>query len=157
MNQKGFTLSELCICCAIISILAAISIPFFGKIQRSLALQTEIRQLYSNLQHARITAIKNNSYVVFKVDDKGYKIFVDDGAGSATAGDWIRQGQEKLLADQTYNDEVVFKDTTFTANRTRFTGTSCGIKAGRVILKNRDGKKTEVIVNVVGRIRVANI
>jgi type IV fimbrial biogenesis protein FimT len=157
MNHKGFTLAELCVCCAVISILAAISTPVFGKIQQTLALRAEIRQLHGNLQHAKIAAIKNNSYVVFKVDDQGYIVFVDDGSGGGTAGDWIRQTQEELLVVKSYDNRVSFEKTTFSANRTRFNGRASGMKAGRVVLKNGNGRKIEVVVSIVGRIRTANI
>lgn len=156
MNQKGFSLVEVKVCCAIITVLACTSYPVFSNMQQSRALHKEIRTLYSNLQHAKIAAIKHNSYVVFKTTDSGYHIFVDDGNGGGSLGDWVRQPQEKQLAWHTYQEGISLERNSFTGNRTRFNGRVC-MKAGRVILKNKDGAKTEIVVSTLGRIRVEKI
>lgn len=156
MNQKGFSLVEVKVCCAIITVLACTGYPIFNGMEQSRALHHEIRTLYSNLQHAKIAAIKYNSYVVFKTIDSGYQIFVDDGNGGSGQGDWQKQPHEKQLTLHTYRQGISLEKITFTGNRTRFNGRVC-MKAGRVILKNRKGKKTEIVVSTLGRIRVAKI
>lgn len=156
MNQNGFSLVEVNVCCAIISVLACTAYPFFNNMQQSRALHKEIRTLYSNLQHAKTEAIKHNSYVVFKTTASGYQIFVDNGNGGGGQGDWQRQPQEKQLALHKYQDGIALDKITFTANRTRFNGRVC-MKAGRVILRNQDGARTEVVVSTLGRLRVAKI
>ncbi len=156
MNQKGFSLVEVKVCCAIISVLACTAYPFFNNMQQSRALNVEIRTLYSSLQHAKIAAIKHNSYVVFKTTASGYQIFVDDGNGGSGQGDWQKQPHEKQLVLHKYQDGISLEKITFTGNRTRFNGRVC-MKAGRVILSNEDGAQTELVVSTLGRIRVEKI
>ncbi len=156
MNQMGFSLVEVKICCAITAILAVCSYPIFTSVQQSRALHKEIRVLYSSLQQAKVEAIKQNSFVVFKTTDKGYQIFVDDGNGGGKKGDWVRQPSEKQLTLHTYRDGISLEKTTFTGKRTRFNGRVC-MKAGRVILKNGDGAKTQLVVSTLGRLRVEKI
>ena len=156
MNQKGFSLLELKVCCAVLAVLACTSYPVFSNMQQSRALHKEIRTLYSNLQYAKIAAIKRNSYVVFKTTDSGYHIFVDDGNGTGSPGDWKRQPQEKQLVWHIYQEDISLDRNSFTGNRTRFNGRMC-MKAGRVVLKSKDGAKTEIVVSTLGRIRIEKI
>lgn len=156
MNQRGFSLLELKICCAVFSILVAVGYPFLGGVKQSMALREEISALYTSLQRAKIEAIKENSFVVFQIIPNGYSIFVDDGARGGKKGDWIRQNGEHQLTHHCYQDGISLAKTTFTANRTRFNG-RVALKAGRVILTNRDGFKTELVVNTVGRFRVEKL
>ncbi len=86
----------------------------------------------------------------------GYKIFVDNGEGAGKKGDWVRQDQERQLVDHQYKNGVTLTQTTFTANRTRFNG-RVAMKAGRVILSNKNGSQIQLVVNTVGRFRVEKL
>jgi len=59
-NSSGFTLLELLITGVIISILAATAIPAFSVWLPGYRLKTATRDLFSNLQLAKLTAIKTN-------------------------------------------------------------------------------------------------
>ncbi len=45
MNQKGFSLVEVKVCCAIITVLACTGYPIFNGMEQSRALHHEIRTL----------------------------------------------------------------------------------------------------------------
>jgi hypothetical protein len=102
--------------------------------------------------------MKGNSRVVFCYNDKSYKIFVDDGAGDGTKEDWIHQPGEQLVANVTLGDrfEIVLDDSTFPGQRTRFSGRP-GITAGSIVLQGHDGRKTKVVLNFIGRLRVEKV
>jgi len=156
MKQKGFSLVELNVCCAILTILMAVSYPVFNTMQESAIFKSEMRGLYANLQRAKVEAIKRNQYVVFNVAEKGYTIFVDDGAGSGIRGDWVRQGAEKVLVDYRYPESIKMVKTTFPNNCGRFRPI-VGIKPGRIQLQGPSGSRREVVINRIGRIRLAKL
>ena len=60
-NVSGFTLVEIMIVIGMITILAAIAIPAFSSWVPDYRLRSAARDLYSNLQRAKMGAIKNNT------------------------------------------------------------------------------------------------
>ena len=156
MDKRGFSLMELNVCCVVIAILAAISLPLFADMRQAAVFRKEVRQLYSSLQLAKIEAIKQNSPVVFTLAPQGYTIFIDNGAGGGERGDWIRQSGEKILINHRYSSDVRMSATTFSGNRGRFRSRP-GITGGRIILEDPSGSRQEVVLNIIGRIRVARL
>jgi len=151
-KKNGFTLVECLICLAVISVLATFGYPSMTTWQERLRFRSELSTLVSSLQQAKMSAIKANSFVVFQVKEKGYLVFVDNGAGGGIRGDWKRQGKERVLID--YDLPAGLNLTTnLTLGRTRFSGQP-GMKAGTVFLRSTSGTEAhDVIINTVGRIR----
>ena len=156
MNHKGFSLVEVTVCCAVMATLVAVSYPSFTKMRESASFKKEVRELYANLRRAQVEAVKRNQCVVFTVTAKGYRIFVDDGAGGGIKKDWVRQDGEKILVDYRYGDGVEMVKTTFSANRGRFRPVT-GVKAGRIRLEGPRDNLRDVVLNTAGRIRVARL
>lgn len=156
MNQNGFSVIESMVCCAIIAVLTSISYPFLSGFKETHTLKQEMRTLYSNLQQAKVEAIKRNTFVACKINNDGYQIFVDSGECGGGPGDWERQGCEKQLVDYKYKNKVSLEKTTFSAERFRFNG-RVGMKAGSMFLQNAAGRKSKLVIDVVGRIRIEDI
>ena len=72
-NVSGFSLMELMATISVIGILAAIAIPAFSSWLPDYRLKTAARDLYSNLQRAKMGAIKSNSQ---------WRVYFDVNGGS---------------------------------------------------------------------------
>ncbi len=95
-GSSGFTLLELIITLSILGILAAFAVPAFSAWLPEYKLKRAVRELYSNMQFARMTAIRqhqkyrlifnlavNGSYILQKPDNTTEKSinFLDYDAG----------------------------------------------------------------------------
>lgn len=69
VGLKGFSAVELVVVIAIVGILAAIAIPTFLAWSPGIKLKSAARDLYSNLQRARMLALKNNQDVSVRFVD----------------------------------------------------------------------------------------
>ena len=89
-NRKGFTLTELTVTLSILGIMTAISVPsYFSWLPRH-RLQTSVRQIYDDMNLAKIRAVKDNTYarITFSTANDTYTVFLDrDGSSSWTTGD----------------------------------------------------------------------
>ena len=70
MNSKsGFTLIEVIVVMVIIAIMAAIAMPRFVDWLPNMRLKAAARDLYSNMQKARMLAVKSNKSTAIIFDD----------------------------------------------------------------------------------------
>ena len=157
-NQTGMTLVEVMTVLVVLSVMCGIAGPVFEHLNGKMALRSEVSRLVSEFHKARAFAIQKNEYVVFHYTEEGYNLFVDDGSGGGTKGDWNFQSGEEMLAGIIFQNGVKIhsEESTFTSNRTRFTGRP-GVKAGSVVLIGKDGNKAKVVVNSIGRVRVEKL
>lgn len=89
-NRKGLTLTEVVVTLSILGIMAAISVPSYISWLPRHRLQTSTRQIYDDLNLAKIRAVKNNTdaCITFNTVAETYTVFLDpDGSSSWTAGD----------------------------------------------------------------------
>ena len=87
-KQDGFTIIELIVVIAVIGIIAAIAVPDFMSYLPDARLKSAARDVYSNLQMAKMGAIKSNSSwaVVFNASDGTYQVCSGKGADNSWGG-----------------------------------------------------------------------
>jgi prepilin-type N-terminal cleavage/methylation domain-containing protein len=78
-NRKGFTLTELTVTLSILGIMTAISVPSYFSWLPKHKLQTSVRQIYDDLNLAKIRAVKDNTYarITFSTANDTYTVFLD--------------------------------------------------------------------------------
>lgn len=83
-RQEGFTLIEMIVVIAVIGIVSAIAIPNYLASLPEKRLKSAARDLHSNLQKARISAVKNNQKWAVTFDTGGEKYSVCSSWVSST-------------------------------------------------------------------------
>jgi Tfp pilus assembly protein FimT len=110
-REGGFTLFELAVIIAIIALLASMAIPAFSVWMPNYKLRSAARGLYSDLQMAKLGAVKQNKQwaVVFDQASNPGRYFVcsDDGANDVWDGPPAMGGDdtsEKTVNLSNYDD-----------------------------------------------------
>ena len=114
-DKNGFSLVELMVVIAIAGTLSAIAIPSYFSWLSNARLKASARDIYANIQKAKLEAIKRNKNVVMSFTIAApscgtlppsslpavvgsYVVFVDDGSGTGgLAKDSIQNGTERTL------------------------------------------------------------
>jgi len=114
MKKDGFTLIELLITFVILGIMVSIAIPGFSRWLPGYRLKSATRDLYSNMQLAKMGAVKNNAdwAVVFNVGANSYRICSDIGGDN----DWTNGNEtvEKTVNLSDYGSGVSYGQGTVT-------------------------------------------
>ena len=148
-NQKGITILESLIVFGILAIVSAFVVPNVISWRSDMKFTGTINNLKGDLEMAKARAVRENNYVAVLFSDAGYTVFVDNGAGGATAGDWLRQGGELLLRNREIPGGVRLDldAMTFTNKRTRFNGRGHCAVPGTAVLKNDKGESKKVVAS----------
>ena len=154
-NRKGFTLTEVAVILGVIGIMMAISVPSYMSWLPRYRLQTSARQIYDDLNLAKMQAVRSNTVAVaiFTPATNQYTIFLD------TSGNWALDGGEPLIRQSaSLENGVSITGTTLPFHTTGFnnrgmlpTGAAPG---GQVSLTNVNGLVMGVSVNTAGNISV---
>lgn len=154
-NHNGFSLTESFVSLLIISVLACFSYPAFDGWKKNSEMRNEVYTFVSILNRAKIEAIKANSFAVIKMQQSGYEVFLDDGNGGGTAGDWVKQAGEREVVRIQLPESITLRSN-FTQDRTRFNG-RFGVAAGHMILEQKNSQKMKIVINTTGRIRIEKL
>jgi len=79
-NRKGFTLTEVVVTLSILAVMTAISLPSYISWLPRHKLQTSARQIYDDLNLAKIRAVKDNTVarITFNAGTDNYTVFLDN-------------------------------------------------------------------------------
>lgn len=127
-KNSGFSLIELIIILGMISVVSAIAFPSFMKWLPNYRLKAAVRDLYSNMQKARMEAVKTNQNVlieffvgVYAPEGRvgSYRVFVDKSAPSGAY-----DGGDDILAQISMPKNVSLYFNNFTGNTAGYTSQS---------------------------------
>lgn len=153
-EKKGFTLTELIMVVACLSILSAIAVPKWivagWPAQR---LQNASRQVVSDIRHARMRAVATNHRYRLRFDPPADSYFLERGDYSSGSFAWSGEGPARRFASKGGGDfagvrivgeeefSVVFRPTG-------------AVSSATITLKNNLERTTKVICSMAGRVRM---
>lgn len=164
-NKNGFSLIEMVIVIAIIGILAAIALPTFFSWLPNMRLKSTARDLYSNIQKAKLEAAKRNvctgvsfTTVVYPVTGGGYTVFIDDGTGGGNPCDGTQHVDEGTLSSNVVEQDVSLTSASNIGGPATicFTPTSviCSSQSGNIQLRNSKSRWYKATVSAAGGVRL---
>jgi len=165
--NAGFTLVELVVLLGILTIGAAVSYLSLQPMLPDIRQKKVVRNLKTDLNMARITAIRENSRVavVFDTVNNSYTIFIDDGNAGGTANDYTRNGGELLLKTVQIdpntslanpNPEVAMyaANMSLGLSYTAFTGRGLPTLIGSIYTRNSKNNYRGVALSLLGRVQI---
>ena len=96
-NNSGITALELTTTIAIIAVIAALIMPPYLKWNRERRLQGAVTNLTTDLEMAKIRAIRENTFVVVEFNADRYTMFLDTGDGVGGLPNWNRDADERQI------------------------------------------------------------
>jgi len=172
-KNSGFTMVELFVTMAVMSILAATAIPQLMVVIPNYELRSVSRDMFSHLQLAKLTAVKRNAdcaitftkgggdvisgYMIYMDFNKNFKHDTDSGEEVITSVDWTEKNKNNVKCDEvTFNNNddnlptVVFPSIGIPKD-------PGGNGNGTVSLSNKNGLKTDVMVSRAGNVRIKKV
>ena len=157
-KQSGFSAFELACALAIMAVIAAFVMPQYIKWLHTYRLRGATTNLVSDLEMAKIRAIRENAFVAVEFEADRYMIYVDNGEPSGTSGDWVHNGNEQVLRNRDLPSGVRINMAalTFTDDHTRFNarGIPPDIVNPEMIQLTNSVKSKQITVNRLGYINV---
>ena len=158
-GARGFSLLELLFAMAIITIAMAVSVPSFQVWIDNYRLSGTTSGVLDALQMARSEAVTRNRNVVVGFTSNGWQVFVDDGSGGGTAGNFTRDGSEQILRTVATPPGIVLDEIKFgvgpSYSYTGFNSRGMPINnncTGTVKGKNTRGKTFTIAMSLAGSV-----
>ena len=123
-KNSGLTALEMATTLAIVAILATFLMPPYLQWLRSYRLKGATNNLICDVEMAKVKAIRENDFVAIQFQPTNYTMFLDNGEGGGTAGDWLQNGSEELIRYRELPTGVLIDISamTLTNKRVRFNG-----------------------------------
>jgi prepilin-type N-terminal cleavage/methylation domain-containing protein len=152
MNNKGFTLAEVLVTIGILGIMAAISIPSYFSWLPKHKLKTSVRQIYDDLNLAKMLAVKNNTNAVVKFStlNNSYSIFLDTKVANFS----LDAGEPEIRKGATLEKDVNIYQTTLTSNSCAFNNRALAVNTGQIYMTSPSGLYMGVDLNAAGNISI---
>lgn len=99
-NNSGLTALELAITIAIVAVIASLSMPPYLQWNLTRRLEGAVVNLTSDLEMAKMRAIRENAFVVVDFGTAGYNIFIDTGDGLGGPPNWSYDTDEQQILDR---------------------------------------------------------
>lgn len=154
-KQSGFTLLEVMVVIAVIALLVAVAIPNFVRYRNARQVALSARNVYTALQLAKITAIKDNTAVNVQfttgIGDAGkYQVFVD-----ANDDDTFNAGDTDIQSGG-MEPGVNMASASFAGlgDSMRFTSVGMTPGANGTVTVTNGHLTNRIVVNIVGGIRM---
>ena len=97
-KNSGLTALELATTIAIAAVIAALVMPPYLKWNRARRLEGAVVNLTSDLEMAKIRAIRENAFVVVSFGANNYNMFIDTGDGLGGPPNWNQDvGERQIL------------------------------------------------------------
>jgi type IV fimbrial biogenesis protein FimT len=154
-HRKGFTMTEVVVVLSLIGIMTAISVPSYFSWLPKHRLQTSVRQIYDDMNLAKIRAVKDNrnACIQFYPATETYTVFFDvDGIPGYLNGTDI-----PIKSNVTLENDVHITVTNLTANTCGFNNRGmlpAGFASGQVNFTNPTTLVMRVDVNIAGGISI---
>ena len=163
-KNSGFSLFELMIVIALISIIAGVAVPNMMNWRAGAKMRGAVENLRGDLLSAKLAAVKESSFVVVTFSAGGYRVFVDNGAG-AHSSNWVCDLDERILRSRQLASGISIDlgSTDFPetappsvppAKQTRFNDRGLPENVGQVVLVGSDGARRLILMNRLGRLVV---
>lgn len=157
-SAKGFSLLELLMAMAIITIAMSVSVPSFQVWVDDYRLRGTATGVVDALQIARSEAVSRNKNVVLQFTSNSWQLFVDDGSGGGTEKNFIRDGSEPILRTVATPPGIELDEIKFGVAANTYTGfNSRGMpidsnSAGTVKGKNKRDKTFTIALSLAGSV-----
>lgn len=155
-SNTGFTFMELMLVIAIIAILSSIALPNMISWRKDYKLKGAYENIRADLRLAQARASRERAPVSVVFSASQYDIFVDNGAGGGTAGNYSRDGSEPLVRLRKLPAGVTINlaGTTIAGDRTQFDARGRCLATGTVVVRDYSGQQQIISINPLGRIRL---
>jgi prepilin-type N-terminal cleavage/methylation domain-containing protein len=142
-SERGFSLIELLVVGAVMTMVLAFSLPAFNKSRKTAKLMNATREVSSTMKLARSRAVATSNPVIVEFDDAAgtFQAFEDvDGDSTYDAGE-VRVGPYELP------NNVSFTDVGFANGRVTFRGSGAASESQSIVLLACTGHAQRVEVS----------